>query len=288
MSLSSAWPPCTMTAVAAISAAASQVSCRILRDGIRTRLLADATLIRYGACTYSGMVDSRSRGASSRGLGFFQLCGLPRKNCTASAPSASAAARGSSRWTCEPMSTRAKSRRAVSTARRTCWLTAKIRPRFRSQRTFGAELAASSCYAGACVTIHADCRRVGVSRPNALADPPDAPQFAPVSLSRGGIYAEQREHCGDHQNDHQRDEHRSHGTHRQRLRRSRHEKAPGDAGGSFDLVSGSRCSRSRPAEPRLRWPGRSRGCSTDPRKTGSCTPRPAPLRSAAPGCCGTG
>ena len=51
MSLSSAWPPCTMTAVASISAAASQVSCRILRDGMRTRLLADATLIRYGAWT---------------------------------------------------------------------------------------------------------------------------------------------------------------------------------------------------------------------------------------------
>ena len=51
MSLSSAWPPCTMTAVALISDAASQVSCRILRDGMRTRLFADATLIRYGAWT---------------------------------------------------------------------------------------------------------------------------------------------------------------------------------------------------------------------------------------------
>ena len=82
MSLSSAWPPCTITAVASISAAASQVSCRILRDGMRTRLFADATLIRYGACTYSGMLDAFSTSASSRGLGFFQLCGLPRKNCT--------------------------------------------------------------------------------------------------------------------------------------------------------------------------------------------------------------
>src|SRR5258708_28398283 len=107
MSLSSAWPPCTITAVALISAAASQVSCRILRDGMRMRLLAEATLIRYGAWTYSGTLDAFSVAASSRGLGFFQLCGLPRKNCTTSAPSAWAAARGSSWWTCEPMSTTA-------------------------------------------------------------------------------------------------------------------------------------------------------------------------------------
>src|SRR5437763_5672507 len=72
---------------------------------MRTRLLADATLMRYGACTYSGMLDAFSTSASSRGLGFFQLCGLPRKNCTTSAPSAWAAARGSSWWTCEPIST---------------------------------------------------------------------------------------------------------------------------------------------------------------------------------------
>ncbi len=61
---------------------------RILRDGIRTRLLAEATLIRYGACTYSGIDNALSISASSRGLGFFQLCGLPGKNCTTSAPSA--------------------------------------------------------------------------------------------------------------------------------------------------------------------------------------------------------
>lgn len=41
----------TITAAAPTSVAASQVSCRILRDGMRTRFLADATLIRYGACT---------------------------------------------------------------------------------------------------------------------------------------------------------------------------------------------------------------------------------------------
>src|SRR6516225_7921852 len=107
MSLSSAWPPCTITAVALISEAASQVSCRILRDGIRIRLFADATLMRYGAWTYSGTVDAFSCSASSRGFGFFQLCGLPRKNCTTSAPSAWAAARGSSLRTCEPISTSA-------------------------------------------------------------------------------------------------------------------------------------------------------------------------------------
>src|SRR3954471_5833097 len=72
---------------------------------MRTRLLADATLMRYGACTYSGMLVAFSTSASSRGLGFFQLCGLPRKNCTTLAPSASAADRGSSWWTCEPIST---------------------------------------------------------------------------------------------------------------------------------------------------------------------------------------
>src|SRR5271156_3484947 len=68
-----------------------------------------------------------------------------------------------------------------------------------------------------------------------------------------------------------------------------HEKAPGPNPGLFRLLtSGSRCSRSRPAEPRHQWPDRSRGCSTDPRKTGSCTPQRGLPRSAAPGCCGTG
>jgi hypothetical protein len=38
MSLSSAWPPCTITAVALISDTASQVSCRDLADGMRMRL----------------------------------------------------------------------------------------------------------------------------------------------------------------------------------------------------------------------------------------------------------
>src|ERR1700751_6135323 len=103
MSLSSAWPPCTITAAALISAAASHVSCRILRDGMRTRLLADATLMRYGACTYSGMLDAFSVSASSRGFGFFQLCGLLRKNWTAAAPSAGAAASGSSGRPGKPM-----------------------------------------------------------------------------------------------------------------------------------------------------------------------------------------
>lgn len=55
-----------------------------------------------------------------------------------------------------------------------------------------------------------------------------------------------------------------------------------------DAASGSRCSRSRPAAPQHRCWNRSRGCSTDPRRTGSCTRRPAPLRSAAPKCCGSG
>ena len=40
------WPPWTMTALAPTSAAASQVCCRILRDGMRILLLGDATLIR--------------------------------------------------------------------------------------------------------------------------------------------------------------------------------------------------------------------------------------------------
>jgi len=52
--------------------------------------------------------------------------------------------------------------------------------------------------------------------------------------------------------------------------------------------SGSRCIRSRPAAPQHRCWNRSRGCSTDPRTTGSCTRRPAPLRSVAPRCCGNG
>ena len=46
ISLSSAWPPCTITAVALIAAAPSQVSCRIFRDGIRSRVFAETTLIR--------------------------------------------------------------------------------------------------------------------------------------------------------------------------------------------------------------------------------------------------
>jgi hypothetical protein len=58
--------------------------------------------------------------------------------------------------------------------------------------------------------------------------------------------------------------------------------------GTARATTGSRCSRSRPAEPRLRRPGRSPGCSTDPRMTGLCTPRRGPPRWAAPGCCGSG
>src|SRR6201999_147217 len=80
-------------------------SCKILRDGIRMRWFADATLMRYGAWTYSGTVDALSASASSRGLGAFQLCGLPRKIWTTSAPSACAAASGSCGLTCEPIST---------------------------------------------------------------------------------------------------------------------------------------------------------------------------------------
>jgi len=49
MSLSSAWSAVHDHRGGVISAAASQVSCRILLDGMRTRLFADATLIRYGA-----------------------------------------------------------------------------------------------------------------------------------------------------------------------------------------------------------------------------------------------
>lgn len=52
--------------------------------------------------------------------------------------------------------------------------------------------------------------------------------------------------------------------------------------------SGSRCIRSRPTAPQHRCWNRSRGCSTDPRTTGSCTRQPAPLRSVAPRCCGSG
>ena len=46
ISLSSAWPPCTITAVALIAAAQSQVSYRIFRAGIGTQVFAEATLIR--------------------------------------------------------------------------------------------------------------------------------------------------------------------------------------------------------------------------------------------------
>src|SRR6478609_540265 len=126
-----------MTAVALIAEAASQVSCRILRDGIRTRLFADATLMRYGACTYSGMLDAFSTSASSRGLGFFQLCGLPRKNCTTSAPSAAASARGSSPWTCEPISTSVSLVRRPDTSRRQIDEMARCTRSFSPIRPFG-------------------------------------------------------------------------------------------------------------------------------------------------------
>lgn len=55
-----------------------------------------------------------------------------------------------------------------------------------------------------------------------------------------------------------------------------------------EMVTGSPSIRNRPAAPQHRWPGRSPGCSTDPRRTGSCTPQRGPLRSAAPGCRGNG
>src|SRR5277367_5684892 len=54
-----------------------------------------------------GSAAPLSCAASSRGLGAFQLCGLPRKICTTSAFSAAAAASGSCGLTCEPMSTSA-------------------------------------------------------------------------------------------------------------------------------------------------------------------------------------
>src|ERR1700761_1696331 len=54
-----------------------------------------------------GRAAAFSSAASSRGLGAFQLCGLPRKICTTSAFSAAAAASGSCGLTCEPISTSA-------------------------------------------------------------------------------------------------------------------------------------------------------------------------------------
>jgi hypothetical protein len=45
------WPPWTITPAAPITAAPSQVWASSLRDGMRTRLFADARLMPYGAWT---------------------------------------------------------------------------------------------------------------------------------------------------------------------------------------------------------------------------------------------
>src|SRR5438132_442157 len=83
-------------AAAPMASAPFIVCSRFLRDGMRMRLLADATLMMYGACTYTGRGDAFSASASARGVGAFHPCGLDRKICTQSAFLASAAARGSS------------------------------------------------------------------------------------------------------------------------------------------------------------------------------------------------
>src|SRR6185503_2717319 len=244
-SLSSAWPPCTITAVALISEAASQVSCRILRDGMRTRLLADATLIRYGACTYNGMLDAFSTSASSRGLGFFQLCGLPRKNCTTSAPSAAASARGSSPWTCEPISTSVSlvRRPDTSRARLSVWATeSRLRHEQEGQ-------------VGQVRTDHGTA--LDATDPAPRDEDGDAHQRDGPDHERAQASQEPRRvrqhhvECGLVSREMDANVPVTH------VRREPHEKTPGRSPGFFVWTSGSRCSRNRPAAPRRRWPGRS-------------------------------
>ena len=70
------WPPCTISPLAPIDAAASSCWDRIFRLGIRIRLLVVATLTTYGACMYrstpAAVNASRTSAGSPGSTGAFQ------------------------------------------------------------------------------------------------------------------------------------------------------------------------------------------------------------------------
>jgi hypothetical protein len=102
------WPPWTMIPLAPIAVARSICFCSSWRLGMRTRLFVVATLSTYGAWMYRSIpaaaasLLSASGPASYPTVGVFHPCGLPRKNWDRLAPSAVAAARGSSWSTWAP------------------------------------------------------------------------------------------------------------------------------------------------------------------------------------------
>src|SRR5205814_2005966 len=101
---------------------ASQHCWRILRLGMRILLLADARFTMYGECTYTGSGDARNASASSRGTGFFQLCGSDRNICTRSAPVTSATPSGSSVLTWAPICIAAEPTQAPPASRFVTWM----------------------------------------------------------------------------------------------------------------------------------------------------------------------
>src|SRR5699024_6143469 len=112
-SLALTWPPCTITPAAPISAAAVICCCSSLRLGIRIRLFVVATLITYGACTYSATSASSAAARSAAApppystFGPFHPCGSPRKNWLSRASRATASATGSTWSTWAPRRGRA-------------------------------------------------------------------------------------------------------------------------------------------------------------------------------------
>src|SRR5829696_8173991 len=90
--------------MAPTSAAPSACWTTSLRDGMRMRLLGEATLTTYGECTTTVTSESRSCAACGCTAGFFQPCGSARKNWTTSAPRSAAAPTGSSSLTWAPIS----------------------------------------------------------------------------------------------------------------------------------------------------------------------------------------
>src|SRR3954471_8531297 len=93
-SLASTWPPCTTMPRALIAAEAAACWPSSLRLGIRIRLLVEATLSTYGACTKTATSEASSASASGRGFGAFQPCGSARNTWTASASTSAARASG--------------------------------------------------------------------------------------------------------------------------------------------------------------------------------------------------
>ena len=222
---------------------------------MRTRLLADATLIRYGAWTYSGMLDAFSTSASLAWFGLLPALRVAEEELH------HIGAVGLGRGHGIVLVDVRTNKHAASLMSRPDSSCVAYPPRSR----------------GECARSRADRRVVGVPSANVLADPPDASQMA----GRIAVSGRHR-HCGAEGRPRSTKATTSNRPPRsrrfigERLRRSSRiglchanppmrvpyptlasRKSPWDTGGFSVVTSDSPSSRSRPAEPRHRWPGRS-------------------------------